>query len=120
MPKWLCSALEYGIKEEEFWNMSIAELERQLEAYKKMRRLEEQQRASYDYILADLIGRSVARVHSKQRYPEIQQVYPNLFTDEEIAAKKQEKKTELSAIRFKQFAHSFNNRFNKEVSQKNE
>lgn len=100
--------------------MSIAELERQLNAYKNIRKREEQERASYDYILADLIGKSVARIYSKKRFPEINEVYPNLFTEEEIAAKKQEKKTELSALRFKQFAHSFNNRFNKEVSQKNE
>lgn len=100
--------------------MSLAELERQLNAYKNIRMREEQQRASYDYILADLIGKSVARIYSKKRFPEINEVYPNLFTEEEIAAKKQEKKTELSALRFKQFAHSFNNRYQKEVSQKNE
>ena len=113
--------MEYGIREEDFWSMSIAELERQINACKAIQQREEKRRASYDYILADLIGRSVARIYQKKHYPEIHEVYPNLFTKEEVAEKKQEKKTELSALRFKQFAHSFNNRFNKEeVSQKNE
>lgn len=71
-----------------------------------------QEKASYDYILADLIGRSMARVYSSANtMPEISAVYPSLFDSEEIKEKKAEKQAELSTIRFKQFAESYNKKF---------
>ena len=75
-------------------------------------KVEAQERASADYILADLIGRSVARIYSSSvNYPELGEVYPTLFDTKEIEQKKQVKKMELSAIRFKQFADSHNSKF---------
>lgn len=115
--KWLENALDYGITEADFWNMTIAEIERCVESKKRVEKVKAQERASFDYILADLIGRSVARIHSSSAHmPEIGAVYPSLFDTEEIEQKKQEKKAELSALRFKQFAHSFNQKFAKEVA----
>jgi hypothetical protein len=38
-------------------------------------------------------------------------MYPSLFAAKEIAEEQQKKKDELSAIRFRQFASSFNKRF---------
>lgn len=74
-----------------------------------------QERATFDYNLADLIGRSVARVYNSNNHmPDISEVYPTLFDSEAIKQQKQEKKAELSALRFKQFAESFNKNFNKE------
>lgn len=96
--------------------MTLAELGRALNSKKRMMKLNEQRQASYDYILADLIGRSVARVHSSaNRYPPIYEVYPTLFDNEEVIQKQQEKKAELSALRFKQFAQSYNAKY-KEAS----
>ena len=96
--------------------MTFAELDRAIASKKRLQKLEAQERASLDYILADLIGRSVSRiVHSANKMPEISEVYPALFDSEEIQIKKQEKKAEVSALRFKQFAQSYNSRF-KEVS----
>lgn len=118
-PKWLDSALEYGLLEDQFWDMTLLEIERYLNACRRRLKAEQKERAYYDYVLADLIGKSVARIHSKKRYPEIYKVYPSLFTKEEIEDKKQEAKDELSAARFRQFAHSFNNSF-KEVKKRNE
>lgn len=113
--KWLDSALEYGITEFDFWNMTIAEVQRAVNAKIKVRKLEAQEKASYDYILADLIGRSVARIYSSSnRMPDISEYYPTLFDSQEVEEKKQAKKAELSALRFKQFANSFNKRY-KEV-----
>lgn len=93
--------------------MTFAELDRALKSKKRVLKVEQQERATFDYILADLVGRSVGRIYSSSaRYPEIQTMYPALFDDEEIKAKKAEKQVELSALRFKQFADSYNKRFN--------
>jgi hypothetical protein len=92
--------------------MTPAEIFRAIESKKRVMKVEAQERASFDYILADLIGRSVARIHSSSiHYPELGAVYPSLFDTQEIEQKKQEKKLELSAIRFKQFADSHNKKY---------
>ena len=84
---------------------------RQIESRQRMRKLEAQEKAAHDYILADLIGRSVARLYnSSNKLPSIAEAYPTLFNAEEIEEKKQEQQAELFAIRFKQFAASHNKR----------
>lgn len=101
-----------GISEYDFWNMSFAELDRALASKKRVLKIQAQERASLDYILADLVGRSIGRLYSSSaKMPEISAVYPALFDDEEIKARKREKQLELSALRFKQFANSYNKRF---------
>jgi hypothetical protein len=113
---WLDNSLDYGITEFDFWNMTLAELGRALNSKKRMMKINEQKQATYDHILGDLIGRSVARIHSSSnRYPPIYDAYPTLFESEEILQKQQEKKAELSALRFKQFAESYNAKY-KEAS----
>lgn len=92
--------------------MTLAELERAINSKRRVEKVRAQEKASFDYILAELIGRSVARIQSSaNRMPEIGEVYPSLFDTEEIQQKKQEKKAELSALRFKLFAESYNKRF---------
>lgn len=109
--KWLEIALDYGIKESDFWDMTIAELIRAVESKKRVLLQDSKQKAIYDYTLADLIGRSYARVHSSvNRFPSIAEAYPSLFTSEEFEEEMQAKKDELSALRFKQFAQSYNNK----------
>ena len=110
--KWLDSALDMGISEHDFWNMTIAELTRAMRSKNRIRKQQAQEKASYDYILADLIGRSIGRIYSSSTtIPEISEAYPSLFDDKEIEEKKAAKKAELSALRFKQFAESHNKRF---------
>lgn len=76
---------------------------------------ESKERAMFDYLLADLIGKSVSRIYSNSaRMPELYEVYPSLFEQEDIEEKKQEQRDTLSALRFKQFAQSYNKRFKKE------
>lgn len=92
--------------------MTFAEVNRAIASYNRVKHLELQQRASYDYILADLIGKSNARLYSSTvTYPDIGEVYPTLFDSEAIKQQKQEQKEKLSALRFKQFAHSYNKKF---------
>lgn len=115
MYRWLDAALDYGITEREFWDMTLAELERALASKRRVMLREAKERASADYILADLIGRSIARIYNSANHmPELGEAYPNLFDSAEIQERKAAAKAELSAIRFRQFANSFNKRFGRE------
>lgn len=114
--KWLEVALDAGISEWDFWDMTLAELERLINSKARVKKREEQEKASYDYILADLIGRSISRIYSSSaKMPELHEAYPSLFDSQEIQEKKQERKDELSALRFKQFAQAYNKKISKEV-----
>ena len=92
--------------------MTFAEVNRVIASRNRVKNAELQQKASYDYILADLIGRSMARLYSSNAtYPDIGEVYPTLFDSEAIKQQKQEQRMELSALRFKQFTQSYNKKF---------
>lgn len=100
--------------------MTLSELNRALSSKKRVMKMEAQQRATLDYILADLIGRSVGRLYSSSNsIPELAAAYPSLFDNEEIKEQKAERQAELSALRFKQFADSYNSRYKGEAN-KNE
>ena len=91
--------------------MTLAELTRAIESKKRVMDTEAREKACFDYILADLIGRSISRLYSSSgKMPELYEAYPTLFDNEEIEVKKQQQKAELSAIRFRQFAKFHNNK----------
>lgn len=70
-------------------------------------------------MLADLIGKSISRIYnSANKFPDISEEYPSLFDSIEIQEKKQERKDELSALRFKLFAESFNKKFDEKEEAK--
>lgn len=95
--------------------MTLLELNRAIESKKRVKEREDKERASFDYILADLIGRSISRIYSSSnKIPEINEVYPSLFDSKEIQEARYNKQQELSALRFRQFAQAFNER-SKEV-----
>jgi hypothetical protein len=100
--------LTYGITEREFFSMTIAEIERAIKAKKEI----EKRKASFDYVLADLIGRSVARVYnSENTLPTLAEAYPTLFNAGEDNEALQQAKDEASALKFKLFAQTFNSNF---------
>lgn len=104
-------ALDNGITEVDFWDMTIAEINRYIESKIRVKKAKDQEKAYFDYTLADLIGRSVARIYSSSnRLPDIAEAYPKLFDSEEMKRKKQEQIDNLSAARFKQFAQTYNNK----------
>lgn len=87
--------------------MTLAELQRKFESYKRVKETQEKEKATFDYILADLIGLSIGRLYSKNnKYPKIDEVYTSLFPHN--IEEEQKKKDALSIERFKQFANSFN------------
>ena len=113
-------ALDYGITEDQFWNMTFAEIHRAVDSKKRVQKLQTQEKATYDYILAQLIVKGVSKVlGDKSNYPTIEEAYPGVFDNviAEQKAKIEEQKMSLSALRFKQFAQSYNSKFkNKEVA----
>lgn len=109
--QWLETALDSGITEEQYWNMTLAELKRAIDSYNRRYRLREREQAAFDYILADAVGKSVARLYSSSAtMPKIYELYPALFDSEAIQEQEQQKRDELSALRFKQFAQAHNNK----------
>lgn len=98
-------AINMGLSEFEFWDMTKAEIERYLEgALWRMKA-----KAQFDYSLADLIGASVNRLFGKDNtYPEIDKVYPHLFEKEIQEAQEQETVTTNSINNFMQFALQHN------------
>ena len=70
---------------------------------------QERKQASFDYVLADLIGRSVARVYnSSNKYPSISDAYPSLFDNEEVQAKREELEIERFKANLQRFTQSHN------------
>ena len=99
--------------------MTPGEVNRFVESRNRIKKIELQQKASYDYILATLIVKGVAiTLGDKTPFPTINETYPGVF-EEVIKAQEdkiQQRKIELSTLRFKQFAQSYNDNLkNKEV-----
>lgn len=98
--------------------MTLGELERAIESKRRVNQARLKEKATFDYIQAELIGSSIARIYSSQnRFPSLEEAYFFIFKDseelKEIEEKRQEQQAELSAIRFRQFADSHNKRFKK-------
>lgn len=92
--------------------MTLPELERWFSSRQRVIKREAREKATYDYILADMVGRSISRIYnSSNKLPEISDFYPSLFELQEIEDKKAEKRAELSAMRFRQFAKAHNDKF---------
>lgn len=108
----LDNALDVGISEHDFWNMTFAELNRLTDSKLRQHKIEAKERATFDYIHAQLIGRALAaNMSSEAKFPTIEDVYPSLFLDEEKIEQKHEQQQSLSALRFMQFAESFNRKY---------
>lgn len=92
--------------------MTIAELERVINSKKRVEKQRLEEKAMFDYIHADLVGKSVARIyHSNNKMPSIAEAYPSIFDKEDIETQKAQKQAELSALRFKMFAKAHNDKF---------
>lgn len=92
--------------------MSLAELMRFIESKERIQKQELQRQASMDYILADLVGRSISRIYnSANKMPTLEDAYPNLFDKQVLEEERANRQDEVSALRFKMFANSFNSRF---------
>lgn len=94
--------------------MTPREIENHMKSKLRVRKLDAQEKAAYDYIQAALIVKGVGiALGSKEDFPAIEQIYPGIFKDmnEEKKIEIKQKKDELSALRFRQFAQSYNKKF---------
>lgn len=115
----LDNALDCGISEREFWDMTVGELERFIDSVRRMEVHRLKERATMDYTHALLVGRAMRGSTEENPFPDLYEVYPKLFL-EELAEKEEaerELQDEISAIRFIQFAESFNSKFDKEANE---
>lgn len=110
--EYLDAALDLGLLERDFWEMSLKELERYFKSRARVLKAEERKKATYDYILADLIGRSVSRIYnSSNKMPPLHDAYPSLFSEEEIKKSKAERDRQRFMAGLQQFAQSYNKEF---------
>lgn len=116
----LKNALDLGLSEREFWEMTIGELNRYVDSRHRVELEEAKEKASLNYVHALLVGKAVAAcLDGGVQYPSIHEIYPQLFKPSITAeTSKRERQDELSALRFEQFAESFNRNFNKEAQNK--
>lgn len=94
--------------------MTIAELNRYIASYGRRKAEAQKEQAAQNYMLAVLIGRNVASYLSTDiEMPTLEEAYPSLFKEqaEEAKQRKEELITELSVLRFKQFANFHNKKF---------
>lgn len=111
MEKLLTVSLDSGLSEERFWDMSVAELRRHLEAWNRREKRLLQKEARETYTLASLIGAAVSRVLSGSDFPTLENVFPGLFEDEDKPVEKEpamDPATAVSVARFMNFAIAFN------------
>lgn len=103
------TALDIGIDEDTYWDMSIGEVIRRIESYERTYRQKLKDKASFDWILGNLIGMSINRcLSSDAEYPEIYEAYPTIFSSEEVEEQKQREQDERSAANFLAFAAAHN------------
>ena len=101
--------------------MTFAEVSRAIESHNRLFMIEAKRQASNDYILADLIGRSISRVYnSANKMPALYEAYPSLFEKDVEEEKIQKQKDAVSAARFRQFAQLTNKRFEEGKIKNNE
>ena len=107
----LPTALELGIRESEFLEMTIPEISRYADAYKRRMEFEAKQKANLIYTHAVLVGNAFSRVMSGGDFPTIEQTFPSLFDTEDAQEIKQKQITDLSVKRFLLFKERNNARF---------
>lgn len=106
---WLGNFLDMGLTEFQFWDMTVAELNRYADSYQRVQKKKAQERAFADYRLADLIGYSMARLYSNEaKYPEIYDVYPAIFDRDAIEEAREKERNQKTDAWLREFAKSFN------------
>ena len=99
--------------ENEFWDLSLGEIARRLESYQRVKERNQKEKATYDYIQANLIAKLVGIVlGDKSETPKIEDVYPTLFKEEvETEEEQAQSQSEKDAIAFMTFVQQFNKKF---------
>lgn len=108
----LGQCMSIGMREEEFYKSTLAQVTRYIESYNKQQQSELQEKAYFDYQLANLIGMSVSRLLSKDaKYPEFKKAYPFIGNDNQERVDEQWK-MEVQRIKLREWAEQMNKKFN--------
>ena len=105
MDKLRDTALLAGVREAEYWNMTVGEAVRACDAYHEQRR----ERAYFAYTEAMTMGLFIGSVFSNKHPPTLHEIFPDLFDENEEA--EEERKDAASAANFINFANAFNRNF---------
>lgn len=97
--------------------MTINEIAREINANQKRLKQEMQFQAQLAYLQPQLTAMLIGSMFSKNggnKYPELYELFPQLFDEEIIEEKKQKMMTEKSVANFMNFAMAFNKKRHKE------
>ena len=92
--------------------MTIGEIERFIKGVAAREERAIKIRASYDYVLANLITKGISIAFNGGKFPSIEETYPDLFKEEIESI--QQPNMMKSVANFIAFAHSWNNKRHKE------
>lgn len=111
-------AINLGLSEFNFWDMTISEVERFMEGAVWQMKL----KAQFDYSLANLIGTGVCiAMGGNTTFPTLEEAYPSMFEDELKQQQEQQQLEEIrirnSQNRFMEFALKHNSRMKKGVNE---
>ena len=111
MMELLEQCMSIGMREEDFYNSTIKQITRYVESYNKQQENQLQEKAFFDYQLANLIGMSVARLLSKDaKYPTFEKAYP--FINKEAKTEVDEEwEMEVQHNRLREWAEQINKKF---------
>ena len=110
MMELLEQCMSIGMREEDFYNSTIKQITRYVESYNKQQENQLQEKAFFDYQLANLIGMSVARLLSKDaKFPSFEKAYP--FINKEAKEVDEEWEMEVQHNRLREWAEQINKKF---------
>ncbi len=109
----LQQCMSIGMREEDFYNSTLAQVTRYVEAHNKQQANQLQEKAYFDYQLANLIGMSVARLLSKSaKYPEFSKAYPFINQDQSKEVD-EEWEMEVQRNKIREWAEQMNKKIDK-------
>lgn len=103
--EWRDECLKAGVREIEFWDMTIGEAVRAYDAVREIRK----DMAYFAFTNAMAVGGFIASMFSKHQPPTIHDIYPELFPIDEEA--EEEARMKRSEANFINFANAFNKRY---------
>ena len=111
MNELLIQCMSIGMREEDFYNSTIKQITRYVESYNKQQENQLQEKAYFDYQLANLIGLSVARLLSKDaKFPTFEKAYP--FINKDAKAEVDEDwEMEVQHNKIREWAEQINKKF---------
>lgn len=104
--------MSIGMREEDFYNSTLSQVTRYVNAHNQQQENELQEKAYFDYQLANLIGMSVARLLSKDaKYPKFEKAYP--FVNKETQSKEVDEEWEMEVHHHKllEWAEQMNKKY---------